>query len=53
MAQVDKNETALNKVWLVSVSDGDAAKILCVNCEKRKVVGEVLRKYGVCVCEVT
>jgi hypothetical protein len=41
--------TALNKPWSVSVSDSDAAKILCVTAsgEKKKFIGVVLRKYGV------
>ena len=38
----------LNKVWSVSVRDGDAGKMSrnCDWCEE-KVVSEVLKKYGV------
>jgi len=34
MAQVDWNST--QQSWSVSVSDSDAAKISCVNCEWRE-----------------
>jgi len=46
---VDWNST--QQGWSVSVSDSDAVKMSCVNCEwcEKKVVSEVLRKYGVCV----
>ena len=42
-------QAELNKVWSVSVRDGDAAKMSRVNCDwcEEKVVSEVLRKYGV------
>lgn len=48
MAQVGRREQH-QKGWSFSVSDSDAAKISCENCEGRKVkiVSDVLRKYGV------
>jgi hypothetical protein len=44
--------TALNKVWSVSVSDSDAAKISCVNCEWREVKSWCGFDKVWCACKV-
>ena len=42
-----QTRTALNKVWSVSVRDGDVAKMSRVNCEwcEEKVVSEVRLRF--------
>ena len=51
MANVGRVEHHSTKGWAVSVRDNNAAKMSRVTASgvKKKVVSEVLRKYGVCV----